>query len=242
MDRPPMPPPPALTAARFVTPIRVAICVLFAADVAFVALFLLMQSTGRELDVLSVAAERSLPTWYASVQLLLLGQVLAATALLLPRSARAAFWALLGLAAFFVLFSADEVASFHERFGWRLNAWLAGDEGSQADFLFARTGYWMVVLLPLALGVLVGLGRLYARFGGPSRSVAGKALLGIGLLLGGAAGIEALQNFVPDGPGLAAAIAAEEGCELLGVTLLLWCALNELISRAEPAAEARWAA
>jgi hypothetical protein len=79
------------------TPAKVAVGLLFLADAAFVALFLLMQATGVQLEVLSVAEERSVPTWYASAKLLLVGQALVAAAFLLPRPARAARLALLGL-------------------------------------------------------------------------------------------------------------------------------------------------
>jgi hypothetical protein len=222
----------AVMATRSETPVRVAVGALFLLDAVFVALFLLMQATGGEIDTLSVAAERSVPTWYASVKLFLVGQALLATAFLLPFSARTARLALVGLAVLFAVLSVDEIASLHERFGWRLNAWLAGEGGSQADLVFARTGYWMVALLPLTLGALAFLGHAYWRASRPGWSVAGKALLGCGLLLGGAAGVEALQNFLPDGAVLGVAIALEEGFELAGVTFLLWAALVELARHA----------
>ena len=210
-------------------PIKVAIGALFLLDAAFVLLFLLMQVSGMQLEVLSVAEERSVPTWYASVQLLLVGQALAAAALLFPRpDARTARLALLGLALLFVALSVDEIASLHERFGWRLNAWLAGEGGSQADFVFARTGYWMAALLPVTLAALAVLGHAYWRASRPGWPVIAKALVGCALLLGGAAGIEALQNFVPDGAALGVAIALEEGMEFAGATFLLWAAVEEL--------------
>lgn len=215
-------------AARPETAIACAIGLLFAVDAALVGLYLWMALMGPMVDVLSVEAERSVPTWFASMQLLLVGQVCAVAAFLLPRSAWAARLALLGLALVFIILSADEIASFHERFGWRLTAWVA-DGGSRDELLFARTGYWMVALLPITVAVLAALGIAYVRTGRPSGATVTKALAGLVLLMSGAAGLEALQNFVPDGPSLALAIAVEEGLELTGGTLLLWAALDELV-------------
>lgn len=217
----------AVPSAHVSTPIRIGIGTLFVVDALFVGLYLLMHLFGGEIDTLSVAAERSVPTWYASMKLLLVAQVCAFAAFLLPRPAVVARLAMLGLAGVFLLFSIDEIASLHERFGWRLTAWVA-DGGSQDELLFSRTGYWMVVLLPLAAAVLGALSYAYLRAGRPAAATVSKALIGMALLLGGAAGVEALQNFLPDGAVQTLAIALEEGFELTGATFLLWAALDEM--------------
>lgn len=217
----------AVPSARVSTPIRIGVGTLFIVDALFVGLYLLMHVSGVMIDAFSVEAERSVPTWYASMKLLLVAQAGAGASFLLPSSARMARLAMLGLACVFLLFSIDEIASLHERFGWRLTAWVA-DGRPRDELTLSRTGYWMVVLAPVAIAVVGALGYAYLRAGRPAAATVAKALIGFALLTGGGGGIEALQNFLPDGAVLILAIAVEEGCELFGVTFLLWAALDEL--------------
>lgn len=219
----------AAPSIRISMSVRIVVGTLFIVDALFVGLYLLMTPLFRgEIATLSVAEERSVPTWYASMKLLLVAQVCAAAAFLVPNSALVARLAMFGLAAVFLLFSVDEIASLHERFGWRLNAWFA-DGGAQDELLFARTGYWMVVLLPLALATLAALAVAYFRAGRPALGTVFKALIGAAVFFTGAAGIEAVQNFLPDGAALTVAIAIEEGFEMAGATFLFWAAVDELM-------------
>ena len=200
------------------------VATLLTIDALLVALYLAMHATQGEIAILSVAEERSIPTWYASMKLLVVAQIGVTAAFMTRGPARLA---LLGLAAMFLLFSIDEIASLHERIGWRLNAWLAAG-GPRDELLLHRTGYWMVLLLPPTLAALSFLAVAYGRTGRPAPATMVKALLGAGLFLSGAAGLEALQNFLPDGTIILVAIAIEEGFELAGVTFMLWAALDEL--------------
>lgn len=217
----------AVPLARVGVPGRIGVGTLLIADALFVGLYLLMHVTGVMIEAFSVEAERSVATWYASMKLLLVAQLGSTTAFLMPATARMARLTMLGLACVFLLFSIDEIASLHERFGWRLTAWVAGGR-PRSELMLSRTGYWMVVLAPVAIAVLAALGYAYRRAGRPAAATVTKALVGFILLMGGGGGIEALQNFLPDGSVLVLAIAVEEGCELLGVTFLFWAALDEL--------------
>lgn len=208
---------------------------MIAIDLVLVAMFVALEQAGVETTILSITAERSVPTWYAAMKLFVLSQILITLAF--SRPARG--WRLnplpLALAAVFLVLSVDEVASFHERVGRHLTAWMSGDVPAYQR-LFHRTGYWMLALAPPLTAVLVTLGIAYARTDRPAPATVRKGCVGFALLLGGAVGIEALQNFIADGAALALAIAVEEGCELLGVTLMLWAAADELLRGDQAAA------
>lgn len=197
--------------------------VLAAADLLLVAAYLALHLAGREIHVLSLGEERSIPNWYSSAKLLVLAQLLA----LLAWSARAgapgwpARLVLFAPALLFLLLSIEETAGILQR----SERWAA--EGPDGAVPAAAAAAWSapdLLLPPLSLAALallgVGLVRVVPfRGGGLARTAAGLALLvlgGVGLDLarpGEGAADPTAEAFWQ---------AGEEGGELLGLTLLIW--------------------
>lgn len=171
------------------------------------------------LDLFSVNAEETVPTWF-SVAILLLAAVLLAVIALAKRAEKdpdARYW--FGLAAIFLYLSIDEGAVIHEILADALHA------------AFNTSGYltfaWQIVAVPLVM--LVGL--LYLRFvlRLPPRTRNLFILAGV-LYVGGAVGVEAVSanQLSLDGdvslPYLALG-TVEELCEMWGVVVLIYALL-----------------
>lgn len=171
------------------------------------------------IDLLSVNAEETIPTWYATILLFI-------TAVLLTyitwtkhqqNEPRTAYWS--GLAAIFFYLSMDEGAVIHEIFS---------DPVQQS---LNTTGYlsfaWLVVFVPLLLVFIL----LYLRFlfNLPPR-IRNLFIAAGALYVGGAVVVEAIsanQWYLDDGVSfLYLAIATvEESCEMLGVVLFIYALL-----------------
>jgi len=159
--------------------------------------------------------EASVPTWYSSAALLLAAALLGliAAAKFAARGPYRVHWA--GLALLFALFSADEIAMFHEypiaplRATWDLGGPL----------------YYGWVIPGAAFVAAVGLS--YASFLRhlPGRTRNAFVLAGC-VFVGGAIGVEMLSGSWADVHGennltYALIVTAEEFCEMLGVVLLI---------------------
>jgi hypothetical protein len=130
-------------------------------------------------------------------------------------------WLLLTLPLVFLGLSLDEMAQIHERIGFLSDALLPG--GSRENTLFTRTGVWMFLLgvpfVALFAGLMISIRTYFRR----TPAVLVKLALGIAVTLVGALGIETLDNFVTLGTGYEVMqVLAEEMCELLGSTIVLW--------------------
>ena len=165
--------------------------------------------------------EGSVATWFSTVQLLIPALLLMPVALTdLERKERHAP-ALLTLALAFVGLSADESIGFHEWIGIQTDALLP--DGDRRSTFFRSTGVWMF-LLGVPFAVLLGL--LLRRVRSALRGVTGVlplVTLGAAIWLGGALGIELLNNVVQDGTAYAVTqVFFEEVAEMVGVAVMAW--------------------
>ncbi len=198
-------------------------------------------------------AESAVPAWWSSVQLLMVAQLWAvATWFAWQRvdregarggagERRAGWWvrwSLPALGLMFLVLSADESASLHERMGHYVDAALI-DGGDRKATMLSTTGFWMILLAPLTLAVvlppLIQVGRV------AGWRWMGLLLAGLGVFIGSAAGLEVLSNFVPEGrrgfwPTVQ--VASEEGGEMIGVALLIWGAAGVALALSHPATAA----
>lgn len=165
--------------------------------------------------------EQNLPTWYSSVQWFSVAALLSLFAWrnFAPRRLRS--WLLLGLPPVFLFLSLDEVAQIHEWLGDKSDVLLPGAD--RANTPFFHTGIWMFVLgvpfLALFAALIFSIRIYFQRT--PGALV--RMLAGMAVMLGGSIGIETLHNFVdPESIYGVLQIAAEELCEMVGATLVLW--------------------
>ena len=171
------------------------------------------------LDLFSVNAEDTIPTWYST--LLLFGaSVLLASITLAKRAGRDKFslhW--LGLTTIFVYLSMDEGAVIHELAGSYL--------GETVEFGGYLTFAWLLVAVPL----VIVLGIAYVRFilHLPPRTRALFVLAGL-TYVGGAVLIEAISANQYDLAGVnfgyLAIATVEELCEMLGIVLFIYALLS----------------
>lgn len=193
------------------------------ADAVLIASFLILFLSGYGIEVLAIGLERSIPNWYSAAKLLILAQLLAFIAWRASADTWRETLVLLAPALLFVLMSVEEVAAMRDRFERVLAP--ANEAGADVRFAFANTLLWGGAL---ALALLAA-GTAYARIIRPAGLVVAKALGGVSVFLLGAVGVE----LVFDGPGEQAIrilpAAAEEGAELVGVTLLIWAASDVVV-------------
>jgi hypothetical protein len=193
---------------------------LFIFDAVLIAAFLALFLSGFRVEVLAIGLERSIPNWYSATKLLILAQLLA---FIVWRVSADTWWETLILVApalLFALMSLEEVAAVRDRFGRIL---ITGDEkGVRHDVVLVGT------LLP-GLGLvlaLVAIGNAYARIVRPAVPAMAKAGAGVTVFMLGAVGVDVLFG-EPGVQGIRILpAAAEEGAELIGVTLLIWAACD----------------
>jgi hypothetical protein len=195
------------------------ILVFFAMDLALVTAYFIDYLLGNPIWILTrffdLDRESSLPTWYSSVQWFSVAALLAIFARHNFRRSQFKSWLLIMLPGVFLAFSLDEIAMLHERIG------MAIDSISRRDTHFPVTGIWMFVIgVPFIIlfGVIILVIRTYFR-----RAPR--------IMLAGALGVETLSNFVePDSVDRILLIMAEEFCEMLGGTIVLWGSYESLRS------------
>ena len=194
-------------------------------------------------SLVDVDSETNLPTWFSSIQWMLLTLTLAAIAVLAHAMRRSrlviALWTLCAAAALY--FSADEVAMFHERFGTILEEALQdAPAGSPLRALFdlnLTSYYWVMAYLPFVVPALIG-GAIFfwKELGGNRRA----ALLGMFVFIYGAVGLDWVEGrYGTDAhTEIVLQIASrrigfdilllEESLEMLGVSLALYALLLHL--------------
>ena len=172
--------------------------------------------------------ESNAPTWWSTSQLLLIGVVLLGFAYHQFDRREPRSWALALAPALFLFLSLDEAAMVHEAVGRMLDGLV--HLGDREDSTLRETGVWMFFCAPALLAVVAGLGLTCARFFRGRRHILIRFAVGFGLLVGSAAGIETISNFVGDGFGYQLETLVEEAGELIGETVLLWAALELLAS------------
>lgn len=196
---------------------------LIAADVLFAALYLLVHILMPEVrwgpfyGLLDLDSEVSIPTWFSSLQLFVIGAALFAIA----RFGAKHKWFLQLGAVVLVGASIDEAAGVHEKITETVNN--LGIEVLQAVMIEGH-GAWIVPYLAIGLVLLLVCARPTLDI---MRSHRGPALLVIGgasIFVLGAVGLEILSYFLRDGADLmySLEVAAEEFLEMIGATLVLY--------------------
>jgi hypothetical protein len=193
-------------------------------DLALIFLFLGLYLSGHYIDVMAIGLERSIPNWYSTVKLLILAQLLALFAWRTPVATWRGYAILLAPAALFLLLSVEEVVGIHGRVERRILPRFADGSATAAQ----GGNLWPLLFgLPLGL-VLIATGIVFARIVRPAWRTVAKASAGAALFLAGAVGVEILF----DGPGehtiRVLPAAAGEGGELVGISLMIWAALDLL--------------
>lgn len=185
------------------------------------------------LDLFSVNAEETIPTWYATLLLFTAAILLFFIAALKRKKAQpyARHW--LGLSLIFLYLSMDEGAVIHE---------IASDV---IETRFETTGYlsfgWVIVFVPLV--IIIGMIYLRFLFHLPVRTRSLFIVAGL-IYVGGAVGVEVISanRWYIDGgvsfPYLAIA-TVEELFEMLGVVVFIY-ALLDYISAAQLTAVANF--
>jgi hypothetical protein len=193
---------------------------LFAADAVLVALHIGSKLIlGRIPQLVDLDAEGNLPSWWSSAQLLVAGALVAVMVVRNCRTDRRA-WILAGLSALLIAMSADEAASFHERFGAYLDLLIAR-KGS----LLSHTGYWPLIIGVPAIAMIGYTLWMCGSIIADGRGCLGRFIAGLAVLFSGAIGVELLNNFKSIDLGDAFEVL-EEGLEMLGGSLLVWAAFS----------------
>jgi hypothetical protein len=196
----------------------------FAIDLVIGGIYLLNLLLGNPIEILArfidLDRERSLPTWYASIQWFgaAVFTWLFARATIKRREIRSLLLWL--LPATFLAFSLDEIAQVHEAFGVILDDLLLG--GRETSSL-ATTGIWFVVVgIPFVIATVVVFVALLPYLRRSPRATL-KLAIGMTLFLSAAIGIEALSNLVASDAFVGGLqVLIEEGLELLAATTVLW--------------------
>jgi hypothetical protein len=170
-----------------------------------------------------LSIEANIPTWYASVQLALIGGLLLVFAAVRPVPGRAPTWVAGASGVGFFFFSLDEQISIHENLGGLLED-LVGDRSGTA---FEVTGPWALVAAPLFLGALALAAYLGRSLWQGRPRVWVLYLVGAALFTVSFAGLELLRNFIVARGHL---VLVEETGEMLGATLMLWGTIELLRS------------
>ena len=200
---------------------------LFLVDVALVAAYAINAAAfggiGLVNFLLDLDGEGSLSSWYSSIQLFLVGAALGTLACSIPgRMDRVRLWF---AAALFAFLSKEEFVGIHEH----LHAAML--EGGGTGSFFRHSSAWPLVLGPPLLVAMLVLGWRAAGIFRGRPGVVRSYVAGMTLFVGGAVGIELLVNFVPlGGTAHKVEVAAEECCEMVGVTFFLLGSLRLLRS------------
>ena len=205
-------------------PPLIALC--FGIDVALAGMYLLVilmpYVSWKLFDMFHLEHESNLPTWYSSLQLLLVGALFALFARVRFDRRHPRSWVLLALPVMFIVLSIDEATQFHEWLGTKLDQILL-PTGDRADTMLPFTGIWVIVLGIPVLLMFVGLIRYARAFFAARPEAASKMITGVLLLLAGAVGVESLANFLPvQSAAHDLEVFLEELLEMVGVTVILW--------------------
>jgi len=190
--------------------------------------FLLLQRPGdgivKVATLVSLGEDANLPTWYASVTLLLCGVLLGVIGLFARNTSDpfANHWLI--LATLFILLSVDEVAMIHERAGWLLR-WLSPAVSELGGMLRYS---WILVGIPLLLILGAVMLRWFLHLPRRFKGLFGAAAL---IYIGGALGLEMVNAATHDAIGTRSLryqglTLVEELCEMTGVLVFLYGLIN----------------
>lgn len=201
------------------------------ADFALLLFYIANQVVGAPFDkltrLLDLNGETSLSNWYSAIQLACVAALTGLFAFRNVHTGQIRTWPLLLLPLFFIALSIDESVQIHEWLGEKSDALLPGN--SRENTFFKETGIWMFLFgIPIFAGFL-SVTYILRRYFRTVPSVLPKLLLGVAIFVTGATLIETLSNLVKwDSVWYHLEIVCEEGCEMLGVTIILW-AFHDLL-------------
>ncbi len=207
--------------------VPIVILLVFAADALLCLLYLGNFAIGQPVNVvntlLDLNDEIGLGTWYSSIKLFVVAQILALFAF--TQASFMGSWIFAALSATFLGLSADEIVQIHEFAGEKLDILLPS--GERENTMFSETGIWMFAIGIPAIGVIALLFHYAASRLRLPRPACKKYLAGLAVFAAGAMGAETVSNFV-EGTGDILCIAAEESLEMFGVTILLYGSIELL--------------
>jgi hypothetical protein len=212
--------------------IPVFVAFFFIADIALLSFYIVNQVVGTPFDTLTrlldLNGETSLSNWYSVIQLACVAALTGLFAFRNVRTGQIRTWPLLLLPLIFITLSIDESVSIHEWLGEKSDALLPGN--SRENTLFTETGIWMFLVgIPFFAGFL-GIIYILRRYFRTVPGVLPKFLMGLAIMATGATLIEILSNFVKyDSAWYHLELVCEEGCEMLGVTIILWAIYDLLL-------------
>lgn len=181
-----------------------------------------------DVEIFDLDKELTLGAWFSIVQLFIVGVFGAALCLRELEPRRFRFWLLVLLPLLFFFFSAEEIICIHEKLGAIIDP--PTPDGREAG-AFRLSGSWVVVIAaPFAVACLLWTFTIRDYF----RPLPGgylRFLLGVALFFFGAGALEALSNVFEnrESLGYGFEVLAEELCEMIGVTIILW-ALYDLLA------------
>ena len=172
--------------------------------------------------------EGNLPTWYAAIQLFIVGSLFGLFAWRHFDRRQRRSWLLQMLPLMFWLMSLDEVAQLHETIGALSQTLFTNAHVAQT--IFPKTGYWIVVIGAPFLLMAFGLFRAVRSYLAHPPHLLRLFLLGFVVMMIGALGFETLHNYIGDKGTMwrFMLIVAEEMSEMIGVTIMLWAAVDLL--------------
>ncbi len=198
----------------------------FVIDLLLIFLYLINWGIGQPFlkltSLLDVDGEKSLPTWYSSIQLFTIAIFFFVFAFENFNYKNAQTWFLILFPILFLTLSLDEIVQIHEWFGVKSDILLKG--GTRKNTAFHITGIWMILLgIPFA-ALMLFLFHFLKRYLDERKVILKKYIVGLLIFIGSAAGIEALSNFLVAEKSTAFMILAclEEMGEMIGATFILW--------------------
>lgn len=193
--------------------------------------FLLGAPFARINDLVYLDGETTLQAWYSSVQWLLAGALFGMLALHALRARLRGALALAAFSALCIVFSIDEITGIHEWLGRKSDVLLPG--GDRQNTVLWRTGIWPLLIgIPVLVVLAVLTVRMRAIFVPRARHALTVLVAGLVVMFSGALAVELAVNWVDSAPSargwLLLEHAVEELLEMIGVTLIVWSALDTL--------------
>lgn len=213
--------------------VPVMIKLILAGNVVVTVLYVLNQLLGKPVhaitELVDLNGEANLPAWYSSALLLILALLLSVFAVGKADLHKKRSYLLFTAPALFFVLSLDEIAQIHERLGVLSDVFLT--QGTRDGTLFPVTGFWMMFLGPVLIVAVAIVGWICKPYVVERGRVVCLFALGFGLFAGSVLGLDILDNFVSrDGLAAMVQVIAEEFGEMLGVTVMIWGALELLRS------------
>lgn len=197
--------------------------VLFFTEALIGAAFILVRQLPKPpvslLTITNLASEATLPAWFSSLQLALVA-VLFLCFFVSERGRGTKAWGLLLAAGVFLFLSLDEAAQLHELLSGVLHERILGKNLDETPL--SKTGYWMFMLAPILVAVLLIIWRWIRHYLSGQRA-RWKLFSGIAIFLISATVPEIISNFLSPGSSLLMLeLVVEEIGEMAGITLVVW--------------------